>query len=215
MTRLMSFSVDGRHSFGLVDAAGTGVIDVADLMDPAVGAWDLHDVIARGQLDAVRSFADRAADHQLAGVTFERPLHWPSKIFCIGVNYGGRAAEYAAGAVPGAANIAHTHLKDRLEELEPTLGQAVGNGLECDMEYKDGRRTKRQNPQWRLSAADCANILTKGDYSVHSGYKVGTGRFSIGQRKNWLYSKRLFGGEEQLRQTIAQLLTRARDSDGQ
>ena len=98
---------------------------------------------------------------------------------------------------------------------QATILKAVGNGLECDMEYKDGRRTKRQNPQWRLSAADCANILTKGDYSVHSGYKVRTGRFSIGQRKNWLYSKRLFGGEEQLRQTIAQLLTRARDSDGQ
>lgn len=191
MTRLMSFSVDGRHSFGLVDAAGTGVIDVADLMDPAVGAWDLHDVIARGQLDAVRSFADRPADHQLADVTFERPLHWPSKIFCIGVNYGGRAAEYE-----DKSDAAYPSVFPRFPDGFTGHGRSLVRPPESpQLDYEGeivvvigpppegatGRRIPVERAREHVFGLTLGNEGTIRDWVRHA-------KFNVTQGKNWMSS---------------------------
>lgn len=92
---------------------------------------------------------------------------------------------------------------------QKTTLKVANGGLECDLEYKDGRTTTRENPQWRFSAQQCAHFLEYEDFSVNPGYKVRTGLFSIGPRKNWLYSKRLFGDPHDLNQMIARLLNEA------
>ena len=90
--RLLSYSVDGTPSFGLLTADGTGVIDLAGRIDDAA---DLSDLIAQRRIGEAARWAGIAAVHVLDDITFERLLPRPNKILCIGVNYGGRGAEYA------------------------------------------------------------------------------------------------------------------------
>ena len=92
MTRLLSYSIDGASRFGMLSVDGGGVIDLTARM-PHVG--DMQAVLEGPGLAAAREYANAPTDHELDAITFERPLPWPRKIFCIGVNYGGRAAEYA------------------------------------------------------------------------------------------------------------------------
>ena len=88
--RLLSYSIDGDHGFGLLTADRAGVIDLGCRLD----AEDLGALLAGEGLDAARPFLDEPADHAVADIVFERLLPSPGKIFCIGVNYGGRAQEY-------------------------------------------------------------------------------------------------------------------------
>lgn len=83
------------------------------------------------------------------------------------------------------------------------------NGLACDLIYKDGREKGNRNPKWRFDPKECQNFLSGEDFLVDSGYKVKTGRFSIGPRRNWLYSKELFGDERLFSMAIKNLLTEA------
>ena len=91
--RLLSYSVHGVPSFGVLTPDGAGVIDLASRID---GVADLSDLIAQGRLAEAAGWAGSGtADHALDDVDFERLLPQPGKIICIGVNYGGRGAEYA------------------------------------------------------------------------------------------------------------------------
>lgn len=215
MARLMSFSVDGRQSFGLVDAEGTGVIDVAELLDPVDGGWDLHDVVTRGQLDAVMAFADRPADHALSDVTFERPLHWPSKILCIGVNYGGRAAEYA-----DTTDAAYPSVFPRFPDGFTGHGRSLVRPPESpQLDYegeivviigpspdgRPGRRIPVERARDYIFGLTLGNEGTIRDWVRHA-------KFNVTQGKNWMSSGAIgpwvvpigeFGDFEQLRLTTA------------
>ena len=90
--KLCSFSVNGVSSFGAVTPDGNGVIDVGRRMS---AAGDLGTVLRQGRLaECVEIAAAADADFQLVDVTYEMPIAHPGKILCIGVNYGGRNAEY-------------------------------------------------------------------------------------------------------------------------
>ena len=90
--RLLSYSIDGSHRYGLLTTGGDGVIDLTGRIR---GATDLGQLIEQGRMDEPQAHANEPPDHDLSDIVFERLLPWPSKIFCIGVNYGGRSAEYA------------------------------------------------------------------------------------------------------------------------
>ena len=91
--RLLTYSVDGSTSFGAVN--DDGVIDLAPRID---GVDDLVDLLVQDRVHEAQRLADGAtSDHSLEAITYERTLRWPRKIFCIGVNYGGRNAEYRDG----------------------------------------------------------------------------------------------------------------------
>jgi hypothetical protein len=45
--------------------------------------------------------------------------------------------------------------------------------------------------QWILTKGEAKEILSKGKYWVHPGCSLNSGVFSIGLRRNWLYSKQI------------------------
>ena len=91
--RLLTYTADDATSFGVLTPDGTGVIDLASRIG---GVADLGDLIAQGRTGEAAGWADSGAtaDHALSDIVFERLLPRPGKIICIGVNYGGRGAEY-------------------------------------------------------------------------------------------------------------------------
>ena len=71
--------------------------------------------------------ADAAPDIALKDVTLMRPVVFPEKILCIGVNYGNRHAEYKDNAEAGEISehvLPHARLVRRLGRA---AGEACGD----------------------------------------------------------------------------------------
>ena len=89
---------------------------------------------------------------------------------------------------------------------QQTTLRATGQGIECHLEDKKQGQIQHQ---WTISKHQCREILKNKRYSVNPGYKANTGLFAIGQRTNWLYSKKLFPESYYLEDALRQILTTA------
>ncbi len=177
--RLISFTRTGRPGYGLLDAEGTGVVDLTTRLDAA----DLGALVAEGRLDAARPYVDEAPDHDLGDITFERPLLWPSKIFCIGVNYGGRSAEYAD---PSDASYPSVFVRfpdsftghDRPLQRPPESDQLDYEGEIVIVIGRTGRRIAVEDARGHIAAVTLGNEGTIRDWVRHA-------KFNVTQGKNW------------------------------
>ncbi len=82
--KLLSFSIDGENSFGIV--SNSGVIDAGRRLE---GEFDsIRDVLACGALNLLRGMVTIEPDHALEDVTF-RPVipDAGAKFLCVGRNY--------------------------------------------------------------------------------------------------------------------------------
>ena len=82
------------------------------------------------------------------------------------------------------------------------------NGLECHL--KDDRPGKRSGHMWTLSKDQSREILANRDFRIYPSYKLYSGTFSIGPRRNWLYSKKIYPEPSLLELEIEKLLLNAR-----
>jgi hypothetical protein len=86
---------------------------------------------------------------------------------------------------------------------QETWLSVLPQGLHCRI--KDDRPNKG-GPQWTLSRTQAKEILNSGTFHINPGYKVKTGTFTLGPRRNWLYTKSLFPEPEYLHGILKQLL---------
>ena len=180
--RLLSYNVNGASSFGVLTPDGTGVIDLARRIDDAA---DLGDLIAQGRIGEAARWAapGTAADHTLDEIAFERLLPRPGKIICIGVNYGGRGAEYAED--PGDA---YPSVFVRFPETLVGHEQALLRPPESEqLDYEGeivvvigtgGRRIGIEQARSHIAGMSLGNEGTIRDWVRH-------GRFNVTQGKNW------------------------------
>lgn len=88
--KLASFSIDGRDSFGIVNAEG--LIDLGQRLGGRYA--DLRSLLAAEQgLADAHAFASLSADLSLDSVRFLPVIPQPGKIWCIGVNYADHLEE--------------------------------------------------------------------------------------------------------------------------
>lgn len=73
---------------------------------------------------------------------------------------------------------------------QTTLLKVTEKGLECYLKDRRPRPIKRSEHQWTLTKDQTKKILSSHDYRIYPSYKLYSGLFSIGPRKNWLYSKK-------------------------
>lgn len=189
--RLLSYSLPDAHPgsseaaprWGMLDRAGTGVVDLGRRL-PDVA--DLQALVAAGRADECAAFADDEADHPLDAVAFERPLAWPRKVFCIGVNYGGRSAEYAD---PSDAAYPSVFLRfpdsftghDRPLVRPPESPQLDYEGEIVAVVGKGGRRIPVESARDHLFGLTLGNEGTIRDWVRHA-------KFNVTQGKNWASS---------------------------
>ena len=93
--RLLSYLEDGRERYGAVVEG-----DVVDLAARIGNEYpDLKTLIARDGLSAARNaLKGQSPDRELASLTLLPPIPVPEKLWCIGVNYRDRNAEYKDGS---------------------------------------------------------------------------------------------------------------------
>lgn len=92
--KLASYRTGGRDSYGIVRE--DGIVDLGSRMA------DMPDLMAAITAGVLREdlCAGEASDLALADVTWTIPVPRPEKIWCIGVNYADRNAEYKDGTAP-------------------------------------------------------------------------------------------------------------------
>ena len=180
--RLLSYSVHGASSFGVLTPDGTGVIDLASRID---GVADLGDLIAQDRLNEAADWigSGTAADHALDDVVFERLLLRPGKIICIGVNYGGRGAEYAENPADAYPSVFVRFPETLVGHEQALLRPPESEQLDYEGEIvvvigTGGRRIDIEDARRHIAGVSLGNEGTVRDWVRH-------GRFNVTQGKNW------------------------------
>ncbi len=178
--RLLSYTADGASSFGLLTPDGTGVIDLGGRID---GAADLGDLIAQGRISEAARWATSATDHDLADIVFERLLPRPGKIICIGVNYGGRGAEYAQERRDAYPSVFVRFPETLVGHEQPLLRPPESEQFDYEGEIvvvigTGGRRIPMERARDHIAGVSLGNEGTIRDWLRH-------GRFNVTQGKNW------------------------------
>ncbi len=177
--KLASFSIGQVSSFGLLTHDETGVIDLAERVDAA----SLGELVESGQLEEARQFADAEADFAATDITYERLLPWPGKIFCIGVNYGGRSAEYADKADAAYPSVFVRFPDSFTGHERPVIRPPESPQLDYEGEIvvvigKEGRRIPIDDARSHIAGLTLGNEGTIRDWVRHA-------KFNVTQGKNW------------------------------
>ena len=180
--RLLSFTADDVASFGVLTPDGAGVIDLSRRLD---GVSDLRDLIAQQRLDEAVSMlaSNPGADFALADIAFERVLRAPGKIFCIGVNYGGRAGEYADRSQAGYPSVFVRFPESLVGHEQAILRPPESDQLDYEGEIvvvigTEGRRIPAARAREHIAGLTLGNEGTIRDWVRH-------GKFNVTQGKNW------------------------------
>ena len=189
--RLLSYSLNdsldspdgttgGLPGWGVLDRDGTGIIDLAHRI-PNVA--DLQGLVTAERTGEATAHLDQPADYALTDVTLERPLVWPRKVFCVGVNYGGRAAEYLN---PTDASWPSVFIRfpdsftghDQTLVRPPESQQLDYEGEIVAVVGRSGRRIPIANAADHLVGLTLGNEGTIRDWVRHA-------KFNVTQGKNW------------------------------
>lgn len=186
--KLLSYShpsASGTSRFGAIADAAT----ILDLTSRMPGVRDLSDLLAQGRLDEARSIAaetepDQPADTSLTDISYERTLPSPGKIFCIGVNYGGRNAEYKDGQdSPNKPSVFVRFPSSFTGHEQPLVRPPESPQLDYEGEIvavigTGGRRIKREDARSHIAGLTLGNEGTIRDWVRHA-------KFNVTQGKNW------------------------------
>ncbi len=181
--RILSYSHGGQSTFGVVARDEiAGVIDVGARMDDVE---DLSDVLTRGLLDDVRAIAaDADADVGLDEIGYLRTIPRPGKIFCIGVNYGGRNAEYRDGQdAPDKPSVFVRFPSSFVGHQQPLVRPPESHQLDYEGEIvavigTGGRRIPREQARNHIAGLTLGDEGTIRDWVRHA-------KFNVTQGKNW------------------------------
>ena len=178
--KLISYSKDGAPSFGVVESDG-----VIDLGTSLKGVGDLSDLLAQHRVDeALKIASSKSPSIALGDVTFERTVPSPGKIFCIGVNYGGRNAEYKDGQDEALKPSVFVRFPDSLTGHDRAL---VRPPESSELDYEGeivavigtrGRRISRHDARKHIAGLMLGNEGTIRDWVRHA-------KFNVTQGKNW------------------------------
>ncbi len=181
--RLLSYTADGAASFGVLTPDGAGVIDLGGRIE---GAADLGELIAQGRITEAARWAASDADHDLDDIVFERLLPRPGKIICIGVNYGGRGAEYAEQRRDAYPSVFVRFPETLVGHEQPLLRPPESEQFDYEGEIvvvigTGGRRIPMERARDHIAGVSLGNEGTIRDWLRH-------GRFNVTQGKNWHHS---------------------------
>jgi 5-carboxymethyl-2-hydroxymuconate isomerase len=178
VVRLLSFVAGGRRRFGAAIDGG-----VADLGARMPEVHDLQELVARDALASAQAALVRApADFTFDQIGFLPPILAPEKIFCIGVNYVDRNAEYRDGSdAPAYPSIFVRTPGSLVGHLQPILRPPESVQLDYEGEIaivigRGGRRIPRERAREHVFGLTCTNEGTIRDWVRHAKFNVTQGK---------------------------------------
>jgi hypothetical protein len=174
--KIATFTANGRTSYGAVVAGG--IVDLGKRLKYA----SVLDVLRAGALAEARKAADATPDIALKDVTLKRPIEYPEKILCIGVNYGNRHAEYKDNSE--AAKYPSMFFRTPgsfVGSGEPLVKPSVTQQFDYEGEIalvigKEGRRIAKEKAHEHIAGYTLCNEGTAREWTRHSKFNVTQGK---------------------------------------
>ena len=180
MSRLATFTAEGRQMFGA--AVAGGVVDLtAEFPD-----WrTMRDVVAAGGLARLAEAArGRAPTHPDGAFRWDIPVPDPEKIVCVGVNFPDRNAEYCDGQeAPPNPSLFPRFARSFVGHETPLTRPPESDQLDYEGEIAvvigmGGRRIPEARALSHVAALTLCNEGTIRDWVRHA-------KFNVTQGKNW------------------------------
>ncbi len=183
--RLLRFLKNGSPAWGA--ATEGGIVDLSDLAGPEYRA--IHSFLSpEGRKPLVDAAGEREPVAALDGADYAPFLPDPEKIFCVGVNYGNRNAEYKDGSeAPEFPSLfirtPDTFVGHRHDLIRPA---AESDQLDYEGEIvivigKGGRRIPRAEALPHIAGLTLMNEGSVRDWLRHA-------KFNVTQGKNFHHS---------------------------
>lgn len=186
--KVLSFQHQGQASWGALSADGQHVIDLSARLPqyPTAIAWLEGGSAALQAAQAACAQAASETEHiwPLAALQLDIPVPRTRKIFCIGVNYAHRNAEYKDGSnLPQYPSIfvrfASSFVGHDQALLQPHESQQLDYEGEIALVIgQGGRRIAKEQALAHIAGICCANEGTIRDWVHHA-------KFNVTQGKNW------------------------------
>ncbi len=179
--RFVTCRYDGKTTWGAVTEDETGVIDLGRRL-PDVP--NLSAALKTGRLTEAKEAAGWAdADFALADVEYDRTVPFPGKIFCIGVNYGGRNAEYEDATSSNKPSVFIRFPESLTGHKQALVRPPESVQLDYEGEIvavigRRGRRIPRSRARDHIAGLTLGNEGTIRDWLRHA-------KFNVTQGKNW------------------------------
>jgi len=178
---LVSYLVDGEPRFGA--AVSGGVVNLTGRLGPKFP--DLRSLIARDGLEIARAaVATLKPDHALDEVALQPPIPNPEKLWCIGVNYRDRNAEYKDNSdLPKYPSLFVRNPSSVVGSGQPIEKPKVSEQLDYEGELvivigKAGRHIPRERAWDHIFGMTLCNEGSVRDWLHH-------GKFNVTQGKNF------------------------------
>lgn len=186
--KLVSFSVNGQQSFGLVK--DESVIDLKKHLD---GKYeDLKSLLAEDDfLSIVKAKADATADYTLTEIEFEPVIPNPGQIFCIGLNYADHVQE-TQKQVTEKPVIFFRLAPSQVGHKQPLLKPVETEKFDYEGEIavvigKGGRRIAKEDAWDHIAGYSCYNDGSVRDWQLHTAqWGPGKNFFKTGGFGPWL-----------------------------
>ncbi len=177
--RILTFIVDGGLRVGAEKDGG--VVDLTT----RCGLKSVKQTIASGQLVAAEKVVSAAEpDHDLTDIALDLPIPNPTKIYCVGVNYQNRNAEYQdASEAPQYPSLFVRNPLSFAPHGAAILRPPESEKLDYEGEIvvvigKSGRRIRAEDATAHIAGLTIMNEGTIRDWIRH-------GKFNVTQGKNW------------------------------
>ena len=179
--RILSYHANGRPCFGA--AVAGGVVDLTRRIGSKFP--DLRTLIAGDGLEAARAaIAGQAPDHALDDLTLRSPIPAPEKLWCIGVNYRDRNAEYKDNSdLPKYPSLFVRNPSSVVGSGQPIEKPKISEQLDYEGELvivigKAGRHIPRERAFDHIFGMTLCNEGSVRDWLHH-------GKFNVTQGKNF------------------------------
>ena len=179
--RLVSYLVEGEPSYGAV--VDSGVVDLTKRIGRDFS--DMKALIAANALDDAReAVAGQKPDYALKDLDGLPPVLAPEKLWCIGVNYAERNAEYKDNSdLPKYPSLFVRNASSMVGSGQPIEKPKVSEQLDYEGELvivigKGGRHISREQAWSHIFGMTLCNEGTVRDWLHH-------GKFNVTQGKNF------------------------------
>jgi 2-keto-4-pentenoate hydratase/2-oxohepta-3-ene-1,7-dioic acid hydratase in catechol pathway len=179
--RLVSYLENQQPKYGVV--ASGGVVDLSKRIGHQYR--DLQSLIAQDGLDVARkASAGQQADRSIADLVLLPPIPAPEKLWCIGVNYKDRNAEYKdASDLPKYPSLFVRNPSSVVGSGQPIEKPLISEQLDYEGELvlvigKQGRHIPREQAWQHIFGMTLCNEGSVRDWLHH-------GKFNVTQGKNF------------------------------
>ena len=178
--KLISYLHDGAPHWGCV--TGDGIVDLGRRLPGIASVAALLEGGEAAMAQARAAAEGAASDHALADVQVALPIARPRRIFCIGVNYANRNAEYKDGSeLPKYPSLFMRVSESFVGHGQPLLQPLESKQLDYEGEIAIviGRRARRVSTEAALACIaglTCMNEGTIRDWVHHAKFNVTQGK---------------------------------------